>query len=77
MIIFSCYIHVRNDVEVAGLYFYVLLMVLILKTTKTQIYVMLSVHENARVYFTTRYVFLDSTGQMRSNPKGRDPGPTI
>ena len=28
MIIFSCYIHVRNDVEVAGLYFYVLLMVL-------------------------------------------------
>jgi len=64
-------------VQVAGFHLYVLIMVLISKTMKTQFYVMLSVHENARVYFTTRYVFLDSTGQMRSNPKGRDHGPTI
>ena len=49
--LYSCYIHVRNIVEVAGFHFYVLIMVLISKTTKTQIYVMLTVHENASVYF--------------------------
>ena len=77
MIIFSCYIHVRNDVEVAGLHLYVLIMVLISKTMKTLIYVMLSVHENARVYFTSKYIFLDSSWKSKNNPEGRSLGPTF
>jgi hypothetical protein len=77
MIIFSCYIHVRNIVEVAGFHLYVLIMVLISKTTKTQIYVMLSVHENASVYFISKHMFLDSTEQKMNNPETRSPGPTV
>ena len=77
MIIFSCYIHVRNDVEIAGYHLYVLIMGLISKMTKTLIYVMLSVHENARVYFMSRYTFLDSTRQKKKNPEGRSTGPTF
>ena len=75
--LYSCYIHVRNIVEVAGLHLYVWIMVLISKATKTQIYVMLSVHENARVDFTSRYMFLDSTRQNRNNPEGRSTRPTF
>ena len=77
MIIFSCYIHVRNDVEIAGYHLYVLIMGLISKMTKTLIYVMLSVHENARVYFTSIYIFLDSTREDKNNPEGRSTGPTF
>ena len=66
--LYSCYIHVRNIVEVVGLHLYVWIMVLISKATKTQIYVMLSVHENASVYFISKHMFLDSTEQKMNNP---------